>query len=175
MYLYATNLHFDILNLQNKMSADCEEPICIKTDPFGTYKKYLDKGKAQVFFTENENTSGNSSSSKESQSQSGQSDNSNNKKSEPEEETQEAKKPKSLEIDDYHACPNTRESLGFFTWNFLHTMAVYYPPTPTDDQKNKMRNFITGFAEFYPCKVCAHHFRNDIKKSINYLIFLKVF
>lgn len=27
----------------------------------------------------------------------------------------------------YNECPNNRESLGFFTWNFLHTTAIYYP------------------------------------------------
>lgn len=153
------------------MSQDCEEPICIKTDPLGTYKRFLDKGRSSAF-DDNEQSSGNSSNNKGADSQTNSADSA---KPEPEKDPFETKKPKSVEVDDYHACPNTRESVGFFTWNFLHTMAIYYPQTPTDEQKSKMRNFITGFAEFYPCKVCAHHFRSDIKKSINYPISPNIF
>ena len=148
-------------------SPDCHEPICIKSDPFGTYKKFLNKGSGRAFFDESDSTS--STSTEQDDSQQKMNDKYRNAfkakdSKDAEAESKEGKKIKSVEIDDYHACPNTRESLGFFTWNFLHTMAIYYPEKPTEDQKNKMRNFITGFAEFYPCKVCAHHFRNDIKK-----------
>ena len=139
--------------------ASCEEPICIKTDPFSTYKKYQSKGKARALFEDLDDSTSDSSQGKNDRSSMYRKDT-----AQKEENTGE-KKVKSIEIDDYHACPNSRESLGFFTWNFLHTMAIYYPDKPSDEQKQKMRNFITGFAEFYPCKVCSHHFKNDIKKS----------
>lgn len=70
--------------------------------------------------------------------------------------------------DYYNQCPNTREALGFFTWNYLHTMSLYYPEKPTQEQQGKMNTFMHTFAEFYPCKcnfrssVCAAHFTKDI-------------
>ena len=138
----------------------CDESICIKSDPFSTYKKYMNKGKGRVLYEDSSSSSSNTNN---------QADSANNgsqfQKNEPNKESKEFKDVKSVEVDDYHACPNTRDSLGFFTWNFLHTMAIYYPETPSNEQKDKMKGFITGFAEFYPCRVCAHHLRNDIKKS----------
>ena len=144
--------------------ASCDEPICIKTDPFSTYKKYQNKGKAKALFEDLDDSTSDSSNQ-------GSFDKSNlyRKDTGQKSENKEEKKVKSIEVDDYLACPNTRESLGFFTWNFLHTMAIYYPNNPSEEQKQKMRNFITGFAEFYPCKVCAHHFKNDIKKGKNFI------
>ena len=44
---------------------------------------------------------------------------------------EELKKKNNTNIDYYQQCPNNRESIGFFTWNLLHTMAVYYPEEPT--------------------------------------------
>lgn len=62
-------------------------------------------------------------------------------------------------------CPIGKDALGFYTWNYLHTMAAYYPELPTDNEKTLMKNFIQSFAYFYPCKVCSKDFQNDIKKS----------
>src|SRR5689334_6000337 len=115
-----------------KNDADCKEPICEKTDPLKSYKQHMNRG-SKISFDDI-------------------ADDETSKKDQP-----KVKK----SFDEYQACPNSRESLGFFTWNFLHTMSVYYPEAPSDDQKSKMRNFITGFAEFYPCRVCASHFRKD--------------
>ena len=148
-------------------SADCHDPICIKTDPLSTYKKYASKGRNTGFFDDIDSGSTSDSSNQEqSQSKSARDFSSLRKDTGSQEPPKEGTgKAKEAEIDDYHACPNTRESLGFFTWNFLHTMAIYYPQKPTEEQKEKMRNFVTGLAEFYPCKVCAHHFRKDIQNS----------
>jgi len=62
-------------------------------------------------------------------------------------------------------CPIGKDALGFYSWNYLHTMAAYYPELPTDTEKSMMRNFLQGFAYFYPCKICAKDFQNDVKKS----------
>ncbi|EGR33714.1 hypothetical protein IMG5_043300 [Ichthyophthirius multifiliis] len=65
----------------------------------------------------------------------------------------------------YRSCPNNRQSLGFYTWNLLHTMAIYYPENPTEDEKQKMLQFYNIFAYFYPCKPCSAHFQKDIINS----------
>jgi len=38
-------------------------------------------------------------------------------------------------------CPNSKESLGFFTWNFLHTMGAYYPESPDKQTQKDMTSF----------------------------------
>lgn len=60
-------------------------------------------------------------------------------------------------------CPNTKESLGFYTWNFLHTMGAYYPENPNQKTQTDMKKFLELFGQFYPCKTCAGHYNQDIK------------
>ncbi|RUP49274.1 FAD-linked sulfhydryl oxidase ALR [Jimgerdemannia flammicorona] len=62
-------------------------------------------------------------------------------------------------------CPADSETLGRATWTFLHTMAAYYPDTPTPSQEDSMRTFLKGFAQFYPCWYCAEDFRSDTTKN----------
>lgn len=50
---------------------------------------------------------------------------------------------------------------GRSTWNLLHTMAAYYPDTPTQEVKDDCRIFFEKFAKLYPCKSCADHFREQ--------------
>lgn len=51
--------------------------------------------------------------------------------------------------------------IGRSTWNLLHTMAAYYPDTPTQEVKDDCRIFFEKFAKLYPCKSCADHFREQ--------------
>jgi FAD-linked sulfhydryl oxidase len=67
-------------------------------------------------------------------------------------------------------CPLGKATLGFFTWNLLHTMAIYYHDQPSPTQKESMRHFIDGLAEFYPCKTCRGHFQVDVRKSTIFAI-----
>lgn len=38
----------------------------------------------------------------------------------------------------------------------LHTVAAYYPDTPTASEKAAAANFLRAFPTLYPCKDCAH-------------------
>ncbi|KAJ3271335.1 hypothetical protein HDV01_006840 [Terramyces sp. JEL0728] len=59
-------------------------------------------------------------------------------------------------------CPLDKTTLGNYTWGFLHTMAAYYPQTPSKSDQQIMKNFITGLSRFYPCSYCAEHLQKEI-------------
>lgn len=60
-------------------------------------------------------------------------------------------------------CPLDRERLGNYSWSLLHTIAAKYPERPTPEIQQKMQDFFSTFATFYPCEVCAKDFRQEIK------------
>ncbi|XP_014218040.1 FAD-linked sulfhydryl oxidase ALR [Copidosoma floridanum] len=62
-------------------------------------------------------------------------------------------------------CPLDRGELGSSTWSFLHTMAAYYPDTPTAEQKTSMSTFFNLFAKFYPCRICAEDLQAQLEES----------
>ena len=59
-------------------------------------------------------------------------------------------------------CPLDKEELGRSTWDLIHTIAAYYPDSPSDADKENARNFISSVSYLYPCEVC----REDFKQSV---------
>jgi Erv1 / Alr family len=59
-------------------------------------------------------------------------------------------------------CPLDKEELGRSTWNLIHTVAAYYPNSPSEADKENARNFILALSYLYPCEVC----RSDFKESV---------
>ncbi|KAJ1561532.1 hypothetical protein HK096_004352 [Nowakowskiella sp. JEL0078] len=67
--------------------------------------------------------------------------------------------------DPYFDCPPDSIALGRSTWNFLHTMAAYYPSSPSQTQQTQMQQFLSTFSQFYPCGYCASHLQNEMEKN----------
>ncbi|VDK43511.1 unnamed protein product [Anisakis simplex] len=61
-------------------------------------------------------------------------------------------------------CPLDTEQLGKSTWNFLHTMAAYYPERPSEEEKNNARTMMNLLGKLYPCAPCAEGLRKDLGK-----------
>ncbi|XP_040155961.1 FAD-linked sulfhydryl oxidase ALR [Anopheles arabiensis] len=61
-------------------------------------------------------------------------------------------------------CPIDKEQLGRYTWGLLHTIAAYYPTTPTDAEERNVRTFFTSLSKLYPCEYCAKDFQQELKE-----------
>lgn len=62
-------------------------------------------------------------------------------------------------------CPLTKGELGEKTWSLLHTMAAYYPESPSKEQQEAMDSFLRALSLLYPCPYCAEDFAESIKAS----------
>lgn len=63
------------------------------------------------------------------------------------------------------ACPPDRQELGSASWSLLHSIAAYYPDTPTPSQQADAKLFLTLFSRLYPCTECAQDLREDLRES----------
>ena len=62
-------------------------------------------------------------------------------------------------------CPPDRGELGSATWNFLHSVAAYFPTTPTPGQQDDARQLMNIVSRLYPCSDCAEDLRADLKSD----------
>lgn len=60
----------------------------------------------------------------------------------------------------------TPEVWGPSTWTALHLMTLGYPDNPSEEDKQKHREFLYALAEVLPCSVCQEHFRTRIYECI---------
>jgi len=59
-------------------------------------------------------------------------------------------------------CPPDRGELGSATWNFLHSVAAYYPTRPTEQHQEDARKLMHIVSRLYPCSDCAEDLRHDL-------------
>ena len=53
---------------------------------------------------------------------------------------------------------------GPIFWSTLHIASLSYSDTPTERQKNNMKNFYESMIDVLPCPVCRHHYEENLKK-----------
>lgn len=75
------------------------------------------------------------------------------------------KKDRLSDVKTQSECPVDSEEMGRATWTYLHTMAAYYPDSPTTDEQKNMKKFLNIFSRFYPCDYCAEHMREWLKTN----------
>ena len=62
-------------------------------------------------------------------------------------------------------CPLDKNELGRSTWNLLHTMAAYFPESPTEVEQMAVKQLILSLSLLYPCPHCAEDFRESVKNN----------
>lgn len=62
-------------------------------------------------------------------------------------------------------CPLSKPEVGNGTWQLLHTIAAYYPESPTDKDKSHYEEFFTTFSYVYPCRPCAQNFQKLVQEN----------
>lgn len=60
--------------------------------------------------------------------------------------------------------PEAKKELGRASWKYFHTLLARFPDEPTDEQREKLKQFIQLYAELYPCGECSHHFVKMLEK-----------
>ena len=52
---------------------------------------------------------------------------------------------------------------GNYGWSFLYTIALGYPSTPSEDEKQAVVNMLQSFVYLLPCETCRTNFKNEIE------------
>ena len=72
--------------------------------------------------------------------------------------------------------PPDSAELGNSGWTLLHTIAAYYPQSPSAEKQTQVLGFLQSFSQVYPCNYCAKDFQQDLqgkKPQVRKLTFLK--
>ena len=64
--------------------------------------------------------------------------------------------------DDHHECPPDRMELGNKTWTLLHSVAAYFPVSPSPQAQEDARTLMSVMSRLYPCQDCAEDLRADL-------------
>ena len=56
------------------------------------------------------------------------------------------------------------DTWGPVIWHALHYITLGYPNNPTDDNKEKYKQFFTLLSDTIPCSICANHYSENLKK-----------
>ena len=55
--------------------------------------------------------------------------------------------------EDHHECPPDRMELGNKTWTLLHSVAAYFPSSPSAQHQEDARTLMSVMSRLYPCQV----------------------
>ena len=56
------------------------------------------------------------------------------------------------------------EIWGPGAWTFLHSITLYYPNNPTNEQKMYHKQLFENLQNILPCPTCAKHYQENLKK-----------
>lgn len=62
-------------------------------------------------------------------------------------------------------CPPAKDQIGNSSWTLLHSMAAWYPETPTGKEEEQMKQFMEALSIFYPCTYCAADFKSNLQQN----------
>jgi FAD-linked sulfhydryl oxidase len=65
----------------------------------------------------------------------------------------------------HSGCPVNRRELGRASWAMLHTMAAYYPQTPSRNDQREMEQALWTVMKFFPCNYCSEKTLIEMKKN----------
>ena len=54
------------------------------------------------------------------------------------------------------------DTWGPVIWHALHYITLGYPDNPSDEQKEKYKQFFTLLSDVLPCSICAKHFEENL-------------
>ncbi|KAK5781489.1 hypothetical protein RI543_001037 [Arxiozyma heterogenica] len=60
--------------------------------------------------------------------------------------------------------PDAKKELGRASWKYFHTLLARFPENPTEEERQKLEDFVQLYAELYPCGECSYHFQKILKK-----------
>jgi len=56
------------------------------------------------------------------------------------------------------------DTWGPVVWHALHYITLGYPDNPTEDKKQKYKQFFTLLSDVLPCSICANHYSENLLK-----------
>ena len=56
------------------------------------------------------------------------------------------------------------DTWGPVVWHALHYITLGYPEHPTDNNKEKYKQFFTLLSDVLPCSICANHYSENLLK-----------
>ena len=51
---------------------------------------------------------------------------------------------------------------GVHGWKFIHHIAIGYPNSPTENDKNNYKSFFTLMGTVLPCSICSEHYNENL-------------
>ena len=69
-------------------------------------------------------------------------------------------------MNNQNPTPSIKPNLwGPHGWKFMHYVSLGYPENPTDDNKNRYKNFYYSLQDVLPCEKCRENYKQNINKN----------